>query len=91
MEVKASTRRSRVIGDAQIAADLVFLNITRIDDDHDLHLVAQGLQHSDLGIRRKTGKDSGGMIIIEKLASEFQIKLASELGDPLLDVTGLCL
>ena len=80
-----------VVGDTQIAADLILLDIARIDDDHDLHLFAQRFQHCDLGIRRKTGKNSGGMIIIEKFASELQIKLASELGDPLLDVTGLCL
>ena len=80
-----------VIGDSQVTADLVFFNVCRVNDDHDLHLIPQCFQHCDLGVRRKTRQHSGGMVIIEKLAAEFQIELSAELGDALFYVTGLCL
>ena len=80
-----------VVGDAQIAADLVLLDVGRIDRDHDLDLVAQGLEHGDLGVRRESGQDPGGVVVVKKLAAEFQVELAAELGDPLADVAGLCL
>ena len=80
-----------VVGDAQVAADLVLLNIGRVDDDHDLHLVAQGLQHCDLGVGSKARQHPGSVVIVEQLASEFKVEFASELCDPFFDVTGLCL
>ena len=77
-----------VIGDAQVAADLVLFNGRSVNDDHDLGLILELLQHLQLVVRRESGQDTGGVIIIEQLTSEFQVQLA-ELGHPLLNVLGL--
>ena len=78
-----------VIGDAKVATDLVLFNIAGVNGDDDLRLVLQLLQHPDLTVRLKAGEDPGGMVVVKELAPEFQIQLAAELGDPVLDVLGL--
>ncbi len=65
-----------VIGDAQIAPDLVLFDGVGTDDDDDLGLVLELLQHLELIVGSKTGKDAGSMVVIEELSSEFQIQLA---------------
>ena len=75
-----------VIGDSQIPADFVFINISCTDHDHDLCLVAELHQHTELAVRFKTRENSGSMIIIKKLAAEFQIKLVIKLADSFTDM-----
>ena len=78
-----------IIGDAEVAADFVFLDISDVDGNNDLHLVAEFLEHPDLGVRVKAGKHAGRVVVVEQLAAEFQIELASEAADALADVLGL--
>ena len=42
-----------IIGDAKIAADLIFLNIRRTDDDYDLCLVGKLHKHTQFAVRLK--------------------------------------
>src|SRR5699024_10637423 len=76
----------RIICDAEISADLIFLNIFCADRDHDLSLAAQFLEKAELAVRSEAGQDSGRVVIIEKLASELKIELIVELADPVTDV-----
>ncbi len=78
-----------IVGDAKVAAHLVFFNVAGVDGDDDLHIVAQLLEHADLAVGLEAGQHARGVIIVEQLAAEFQIKLAAELADALADVRGL--
>ena len=60
-----------------------------VDDDDDLHLVAEGPEHLHLAVGLEAGQDPGRVIVVEELAAEFQIELAAEGVDPLADVLGL--
>ena len=82
-----------VVGDAEIGADLLSFDVSRIDTEQDIGLVLELPDQAHLYIRIVTGKDAGGMIIIEQLAPEFEVELVVEpfnsfenLGDLLTDV-----
>ena len=78
-----------VVGDAQIAPDLVLLNGGGVDGNDDFRGIPQLQEHADLAVRREAGENSGGVIVVEELAAEFQIELAAELLDALPDPGGL--
>ena len=82
-------RHVRVVGNAQIAAALVFLDIARVDGDDDFRLIAQRQQHFDLVIRREARQHARRVIIVKELAAKFQIELAAKLVDPLTNMFGL--
>ena len=46
----------RIIGDAQITAAFVLLDIVRVDGDDDFCLILERKQHFNLVIRLKTGQ-----------------------------------
>ena len=75
-----------VIGNAQVAPDLVLFNIRSVDGDDHFCVIGKLLQHPDLAVRLKAGKHPGCVVIVKKLAAKFQIQLAAELGDPLADL-----
>ena len=77
-----------VVGDAEIAANLVLFDGICTDDNNDFRLVLQLLQHLELDVRGKAGKNPGCVVVIEQLAAEFQIELP-EMGHAFLDVRGL--
>ena len=78
-----------VIGDAQIAAQLVLLDVVGIDGDHDFRLIPELQQHLDLVVRRKAGQHAGGMVIVKQLAAELQIQLAAKGLDALANARRL--
>ena len=78
-----------VVGDAQIAPDFVLFNVARIDGDDHLHLIPELEQHPQLGVRLEAGQHPGGVVIVIKLAAEFQIQLAAELIQPPPDMLRL--
>ncbi len=78
-----------VIGNSQIAPDLIFFDIGGVNNDNDFCIVGKLHQHAQLGIGRKAGKHAGSMVIVKKLSAELQIKLVAELVDAFLDVLGL--
>ena len=79
----------RIVSDAQIAAHLVFFNITCADDNNDFRIILQLYQHIDLTVRLKAGQHTGCMVIIKQLAAEFQIQLAAELSNSFFDMLRL--
>ena len=78
-----------IVGDAQISADLILLDIIRADHDDDLRLGGELHEHAHLAVGLKPGKDPGSMIVVKQLAAELQIKLVVKVADPLPDVGGL--
>ena len=83
------TQYIRVIGDPQVAADLVLLDVFRTDDDHDLRLVAELFKKTQLAVRGEAREHTGCVKVIKKLSAEFQIELIVEFSDPLPDMFGL--
>ena len=72
-----------VVGDAQVPADLVLLDVPRADDDDDFRLVLHLQQHLHLAVGQKAGQNPGGVVVVEKLASKLHVKLAPKQLDPL--------
>ena len=79
----------QIIGDAQVAPQLIFFNIASIDDNDHFHLMPQLEQHPQLAIGLEAGQHAGGMIIVKQLTAEFQIQFTAELRDPVTDMLGL--
>ena len=78
-----------VIGDAQVAPNLVLLNIHGTDNDDDLRIVLQLREHPQLAVRLEPRQHSAGVEVVIQLPAEFQVKFMSELRDALLDVLRL--
>ena len=87
LEYVDETKHIGGVGDTKITTDFVFLNVT--GTDHDVSLVRELHEHAQLAVRRKTGKNTGSMIIIKKLSAELHVKLVTELIDPFTDMFGL--
>ncbi len=75
-----------VIGDAQIAPNLVFFDVGGVDGNDDFHVLLELLKHTDLAVRLKARQYPGGVIVVKELSAEFQIELSAELGDALLNL-----
>ena len=88
-EFLPETEHIRVISDAQVPADFIFLNVPGADDDDDLRLVCKLFEEAQFAVGLETGQNPGGMIVVKKLSAEFQIKFSSEFVNPLTDVGGL--
>ena len=85
----AQAQHVLVVGDAEVAAFLVFLNINSADDDDDFGIVLQLGEHLELAVGLKSRQDTTGVVVVEQFTAKFKIKLIAELGDALLDVLGL--
>ena len=71
-----------VVGDAQVPADLVLLDVPRADDDDDFRLVLHLQQHLHLAVGQKAGQNPGGVVVVEKLASKLHVKLGPQTAGP---------
>ena len=78
-----------VVGDAQVAAALVLLDVAGADGDDDLRLILELKEHLDLVVRFKAGQHTRSVVVVKELAAEFQIQLAAKLPDALPDALGL--
>ena len=74
------------VGQPGVLADLVAFKGGSVDDHHDFRVLLQLGEHFELTVRLEAGKDAGSMIIVKKLATEFQIKLVAEHGDAFPDM-----
>ena len=72
------TKRIQIVCDAEVAALLILFNIVCRNGDNDFRAVAKLVEHFNLAVGKKTGKYTGGMIVVEKLAAEFEIEFPSE-------------
>ena len=78
-----------VVGDAQVSAHLVLLDVVGVDGDDDLNVGGHLLQHADLAVGLETRKHARGVVVVEQLSAEFQVQLAAELADSLANMLGL--
>ena len=79
-----------VVGDAQVAANLVLLDVGGVDGDDDLNLLLELQQHPQLAVRLKSRQDARGVVVVVQLSAELQIQLSAKLRDSLPDVLRLC-
>ena len=78
-----------VIGDAEVAAALVALDVVGGDDDKHLGLVFHVHEHPYLAVGLEAGQNTGGVVIVKEFAAELQIELAAELLYAGADIFGL--
>ena len=75
-----------IIGKPGIHADFIPFDGRGADDKHNFRLILQLAEHFKFTVRFKTGKDTGGVIIVKKLTSELQVQLVAEHGNTLPDM-----
>ena len=78
-----------VVGDAQVAPDLVLFNVAGVDGNNDFRFIPQLLQHAQLAVRFKAGEHPGCVVVVKELAAKLQVQLSAKLGDAVLYVPGL--
>ena len=78
-----------VIGNAQVTASLVLLDVVRVNGDDDLNVVGYALEHAKLAVRLKTRQHAARVIVVKQLAAKLQIEFAAKLRDALLNMSGL--
>ena len=75
-----------IVGNAQVAPNLVFLNVDRADDNDDFSHIRQLHEHFQLAIRLKTRQHTAGVKVIEEFSAKFKVKLVAEFRNPVFDV-----
>ena len=88
-ELVDQTEHVAVIGDAEVTADFVFLNIGCGNCHYNLCLIGKLHQHAQFRVRCKARQNAGCVEIVEQLSAEFQIQLVVKLVDAVADVLGL--
>ena len=88
-ELIAQTQNVHIVGDAEVVADFVRVDVEGTDDDDDLGIVTQLHQHVQLTIGLETRQHAAGMVVVEELAAKLHVEFVSKLGYALLDVLRL--
>ena len=83
------TQHVDIIGDAEVAADFVFLDVDGTDNNDDFRIVFQLHKHFQLAVGLKARQYAAGVVIVEEFTTKFKIELIAELADAFLDVFGL--
>ena len=83
------TEHIHIIGDAEVGADLVLLNVAGRDNDDDFCVVLHLAQHANLAVGREAGQHAARVVVVKQLAAELEVQLAAEVRDALLDVRRL--
>ena len=78
-----------IVGNTQVPSVFIVFDVICVDSNNDLSLISQGLKHTQLGIGGEPGEDTGGVVVVKQLASEFHIKLTAECGDTVSDLLRL--
>ena len=86
LELPPQAKDILIIGDAQVGASLVLLDVRGADDYHYLYAVTQLLEHAQLAVRKETGQYTTGMMVIKEFASQLEIEFTVEARDSLLDM-----
>ena len=79
LEFTTQAKHILIVSDTQIGTLLVLLNIGSTDHDNNLDAIANLLKHAQLTIRLETWQNAAGVMVIEKLTSQFEIKLSIKL------------
>ena len=89
LEFRAQAQHVLIVGDAQVAAHLVLLDVDGRDDDDNLRGVGQLLQHAQLRVGLESREHTACVVVVEELSAQFEIELSGEFGNTFLDVLRL--
>ena len=89
LELATQTQHILVVGDAQVGALLVLLNVGSTDDNHYLYAVAYLLKHAQLAVGLETRQHAACMMVVEEFATKFEVQFSIKLRNSLLDVLRL--
>ena len=77
LEVVDQFDRIRVVGDAEIRADLLALDVAGEDAQDDVGLVLEVVQQAHLDARVEPGQNARGVHVEQQLAAELQVELVA--------------
>ena len=89
LELATKTQHGLIVSNTQVGTLLVLLDVGGTDYDNNLNAIADFLKHAQFAIRLETRQNTTGVVVIEKLTSQFQVELSVKLRDSLLDMLGL--
>ena len=72
-ELVPETDDVHIVGDAQVVADLVLLDVNGADHYYDFGIVLHLKQHLELAIRLESREDTACVIVVEEFAAEFEV------------------
>ena len=75
-----------VIGDAEVAAALVALDVVGRDGDDDLRVVLHFHEHTYLAVGGEARQHARRVVVIKEFSAKLQIQLAAELADAFADL-----
>ena len=88
LEVVDELERVVRVGDAEVGAHLLVLDVASVDAENDLRLVAERLQQAQLHVRIVAWQTARGVHVVHQLAAELQVELA-KLRRPAADLVAL--
>ena len=80
------TQHVFVVGDAQVAAHLVFLDIVGVDRDDDFHVVGELLEHANFAVRLEAWQNAACVVVVKELSAELEVQLSAKLADALTNM-----
>ena len=78
-----------VVGDAEVRAHFLALDVLGVDAEDDLGLVAEGAEEAEFGVGVVTGEDAGGVVVEHQFAAEFEVEFVAEGFRALHEALGL--
>ena len=88
LQVADQLQRIVGVGDAEVGAHLLVLDVAGIDGEDDLGLILEGLEETQLHVRVVARQTARRMEVVHQLAAELQIEL-SELRRTATDLVAL--
>ena len=89
LEYTTQTQNILIVGDTQVAAHLVLLDIQSADYENHLGLILQLQEHLQLAVGLKTWQNTTCVVVVEQLASKLQVEFVAKLLDALFDMLRL--
>jgi len=78
-----------IVGNAEIGPYFLSFDVPGVDAQQDVGLILQLPEKTHLHVGIVAGQDPGGVIVVEKLAAEFEVELVLEPRDALQDLRRL--
>ena len=91
LKLIAQPQHIHIVGNAQILAHLILLDVQCADNNHNLCMILQLSKHPQLAVGLKTRQHSARMMIVKKFSTQLKIELISEMSNTLLNVLALYL
>ncbi len=89
LELATEAEHILIVSDAKVGTLLVLYDVGCTNHDNNLNAIADFLEHAQFAVRLKSWQDTAGVVVVEKLATQFEVKLSVKLRDSLLDMLRL--